>query len=374
MPLCIRGFVRPDGSVGTRNNLLVVSMSDLSNEIAQKIGRAVPSSVALLTPAGSLSFGEEARLVSGLRSRLCANPNVGAILVVGPIETENAAVAAEARTLGRLAGAVSLLDHIDGQGAVRAGIHVSRHLRRELASTRRCEVAIDALRLGLKSSVSNAESVRYANPAVGSLVDLVSSRGAGVCITELADLCGDPAAVIERAATRKAAREIYAALRAPLRLMHQLGPDVPDPTPMNVMGGIVTIARKSQGALKRLGRSPIKSVIRFGEQVPGGGSHLMAGPASCALSLMGLAAAGCTVIVHTVGLTGATASSPLVPMIKIGGPSLRASRDVDLFLDNRNARAGQLADITFKVASGTRTASERSGECTIMLPNSLPPL
>ena len=94
----------------------------------------------------------------------------------------------------------------------------------------------------------------------------------------------------------------------PVRLSRELGSRAPDPTPTNSAGGIDTIDKKGHGALRPLGT----------------------GPGSAAVCLVGLAAAGCTLIVYTVGMTSIASAAPLTPVLKVGPPLLAASRDIDL--------------------------------------------
>ncbi len=369
-----RGYLRPDGLVGTRNLLLIVALSDLANGIAARLAENTAGAVALLTPAGGLSFGEEARLIARLRVRMWANANVGAVLALGTDEAELRAVSDAVARARKPVETLSLLDTLDSPGTMRAGRSIAERLLAGLARERRREVALSGLSIGLKSSASSARSARLVNPAVGRLVDALARAGGTVVATELADLAAAADALAARATGREVAAAVRAALERPRHLLASLGAAAPDPTPMNRLGGLATIAEKGATALKRLGRAPICSLIPYGEPPQGSGLHLMAGPGSAAVSLVGLAAAGATLVVHTVGLTSATPPSPLVPVVKIGGPLLAASRELDLAVTGGAGHGPALIAAVLRAASGRRTASERADGSTVMLPSQLPPL
>ena len=371
----INGYVRADGQVGVRNTLLIVSMIDLANGICVRVADAIPGAAALLTPAGGLSFGREAKLIRLLRARLCANPNVGAVMIVGADAAGIERLETDLRPLGKPVRSVSLIEAIDQRRAVAQGIRLGRALARMLASERRRPVALSSLRVGLKSSTSSRESTTLVNPQVGRLTDFIVGAGGAVVATEIADLCGAADMLIGRAATGQTARALRSAFARADKVLTRLDRGAPDPTPMNKAGGLKSLAQKSRGAMKRFGRAKVQSVIGYGRPVPGAGFHFMDGPGSSAVSILGLAAAGCTLIVNTVGLSAAAAASPIVPLIKAGGPLFANSRGADIaFADADDQGARALIDLVLRAVSGKQTASERSDPPHVMMPASLPQL
>src|SRR6185437_4900000 len=100
---------------------------DLANDVASRIAGVVPHAVALLSPMGGLGFGEEAALLSRLRLRLAANPNVAAILAVAPLAAPAQAFLGEIAD-GAPRRAIVLAEHRDSARAVAAGIAEAREL------------------------------------------------------------------------------------------------------------------------------------------------------------------------------------------------------------------------------------------------------
>ena len=60
--LAFDGFRRPDGAVGVRKHVLILSVTGLTGPTARRIGRAVPGARVVTTPYGSGLVGDDAAL------------------------------------------------------------------------------------------------------------------------------------------------------------------------------------------------------------------------------------------------------------------------------------------------------------------------
>jgi altronate dehydratase len=203
----------------------------------------------------------------------------------------------------------------------------------------------------------------------------VVEAGGGAAFGKLADLAGVADELAARGATPHDVDAIAGAMAEPCQLLAELGSQAPDPTPTNRQGGIGSIEAKGRGALCRLGRGRITGVFGFGEPMSQHGLQMMEGTGSAAVCLMGRGAAGCNPILYTVGSTSATATFPLVPVIKVGPPPLRDSTDLDWSAGEGDAANCDLfLDHVCEIASGRPTATEPDEARQIMLPGALPPL
>ena len=369
------GYVRADGSAGTRNLILVVSLIDLANDVAARTADLLPGAVALLTPGGGLSFGAEAALIGRLRRRTALNPNVGAVLVVGSAGKELQRWPGEIAATGRPSEAICLSDQRDSVAAVIAGVELGQRFAATLSGQSRRRVPLSALRIGLRSSSSSLVSARLVNTAVGTVVDTVVENGGAVAFGETADLAGVSEALAERGADPPTAAALRQAMADPVRLSRELGSRAPDPTPTNAAGGIDTIEKKGQGALRRLGTGCVHAVFPYGDGMAPTGLQMMTGPGSAAVCLAGLAAAGCTLVLYTVGMTSITSAAPLTPVLKVGPPLLATSRDIDVPVAEPPGDAGlRLLALVLETASGRASAGETLQGRHLMLPGYLPPL
>lgn len=206
-------------------------------------------------------------------------------------------------------------------------------------------------------------------------MDALVAAGGSVAFGEAADLAGVRPALIERGSDQPSRDALQSAMAEPVRRSRELGASAPDPTPTNMAGGIDTLEKKGEGALRRLGSGPIHGVFRFGDPIPSSGLRMMAGPGSAAICLTGLTAAGCTLVLYTVGMSSIACASPLSPIIKIGPSLLARSRDLDLVVaDTSDTDARDLLAFIVEVASGRASASESMQGRRFMLPAYLPPL
>src|SRR4051794_30074197 len=152
------GCQRPCGAVGLRNHVIVSSLSDLTNDVALRIAKACKGAVAVLSARGGLSFGAAEELDRRLHRRLATHPNVGAVVAVAPTKPELNVFVEQVRSTGRPVAALCAFGDADAGAAVRKGAKLVSRLAEELARVPRAEVGAQALRIGLRSSSTTAQS------------------------------------------------------------------------------------------------------------------------------------------------------------------------------------------------------------------------
>ena len=79
----IRGYLRSNGEVGIRNQVLIFPTVICAAQVAEAISRAVPGTVSVNHPHGCGHLGEEREHMVRSMSGFCANPNVSGVLLVG---------------------------------------------------------------------------------------------------------------------------------------------------------------------------------------------------------------------------------------------------------------------------------------------------
>src|SRR5574340_473624 len=96
--MSFRGYVRPNGDVGVRNYVGIISTVACANDLARWISDRVPGSATFLHQQGCRNPGSDATLVRRTLSSLGAHPNLGAVLLVslgceGPADDIREAIA-----------------------------------------------------------------------------------------------------------------------------------------------------------------------------------------------------------------------------------------------------------------------------------------
>ncbi|WNO52420.1 UxaA family hydrolase [Stakelama saccharophila] len=381
------GYVRPDGRVGTRNYVAVLSSVNCSATVARQIAEAVerqglldnhPGVDGIVpivhgTGCGMAHEGEAYELLRRTLWGTAANPNFGAILLVGlgceVIQTGQliADYAADARerietfTIQQMGGT---------RKAIEEGVARVKTLLPEVAAAKRERVPASRLVLGLQCGGSDAWSGVTVNPALGNAVDRLVGLGATVLLSETPEIYG-----AEHLLYARATPEVAAKLRARLDWWEDYtsarGAEMDNnPSPGNKAGGLTTILEKSLGAVAKAGTAPLADVICYGEPVPTSGLVFMDSPGFDPCSATGQVASGATLIAFTTGRGSAFGYKPS-PSIKLSSNTqLYEHMPEDIDLDcgailTGNAsieeKGKEILDYLLATASGQRSKSEALG-------------
>jgi len=376
-----RGFVRPDGRVGTRNEIWILPTVGCVARTAERIAAKASVNLAgkidgvhaFSHPHGCSQLGHDLDGTRQILASLACHPNAGGVLIVGLGCEENQinalveAIPAWRRPAIRTLTAQLSVDEVE------EGIALVEELA-ELAACERQQVGLDRLVLGVKCGGSDGLSGLTANPLVGRMSDEVVGVGGRVVFTEIPEMFGAEQALMNRAADVSVFDAIVGVVNGFKQYFIDHGEPVSEnPSPGNVVGGITTLEEKSLGAVQKAGRSPIVDVIGYGAQARTDGLTMLEAPGNDAVSSTALAAAGATVILFTTG-RGTPLGFP-VPTIKIASNTDLAQRkpgwidfDAGQVLDQGFASAETaLLDCIAAIASGRETAAERNGEREIAI-------
>ena len=368
--LSFDGFRRPDGTVGVRNHVLILSVTGLTGPTARRIGRAVPGARVVTTPYGSGLVGDDAALQRRALTAFGAHPNVGAVLVIGASPPLVDEVVASIAPTGKPVEALILddCDH-DALTLTERGTRIAARMMREASRARRVPVPLAELFLGMECGRSDPSSGLVANPLVGAVVDALIDAGGRAVFGETIEWLGAEHLLTARAANPEVARAIEAAVLRRERTAIDAGLDLlgNNPGPTNIAAGLTTIEEKSLGAIAKGGRSPIRGVVGIADPLPGPGLYLMDAPAYAPESVGGLVASGAQLVLFTTGV-GNSFVSGLAPTIKISGNPVATRRlreQLDFDASDVFARRASLADaaarlqaLVLEVASGTLTWGE----------------
>jgi altronate dehydratase large subunit len=364
------GYARPDGSVGVRNHVLVLSVTGLTGPTARRIGRVVAGTRVVTTPYGSGLLGEDARVQTRSLVAFGRHPNVAATLVVGGSRPQVESIAAAIGEAGKPVEALILddCDH-DAVTVTERGIRAAARLVRDCSKQRRETFGLERLFLALECGRSDPSSGLVANPLVGKVVDVLIAAGGRAVLGETIEWLGAEHLLIARAADPAVGAAIRDAVLRRERMAVDAGIDLVgnNPGPTNVAAGLSTIEEKSLGAIAKGGSSPIRGVVGIAEAPAAAGLFLMDAPAYAPESVTGLVAAGAQIALFTTGV-GNSFVSGLAPTLKISANPRAAKRlreqldfDASDVFESRvslEAAAARLATLVMAVASGMLTWGE----------------
>jgi altronate hydrolase len=264
---------------------------------------------------------------------------------------------------------------LQSSGGTRATVEEARRviagMIERAASETRTPAAASHLVVGLNCGGSDSFSGITANPALGHCSDRLAALAGTPVLAETTEIIGAEHLLVKRARNRAVGERLLSFIDGYKRYLRQFGGSFDDnPSPGNKEGGLTNILEKSLGAVAKAGASTMTDVVDYAERVRTPGFVFMNTPGYDPVSLTGLAAGGCNLIVFTTG-RGSAIGFPSVPVIKISSNSTTYRR----MQDNMDINAGRIADgdatvqqvgdeifdLLLRVASGERTCAERLG-------------
>lgn len=380
------GYGRPDGRVGTRNMIAVISTVNCSAHTARQIARHftrerlagwpnVDGVIALTHHAGCATRvgGDDYVLLQRVLAGMARHPNVGGCVLVGlGCEANQTADLIRNHALDAGEGrALPVTLTIQDEGGIRrttqAGIAAVEALLPVVNATARSPQSLSELTVALQCGGSDGWSGVTANPALGLAADRLVAQGGRVVLAETPEIYGAEHLLIRRAVSAEVAARLTQKVRWWEAYAARLGMEIDNnPSPGNKAGGLTTIYEKSLGAIAKAGSSPLMDVLDYAAPVTARGFSFMDSPGYDPVSVTGQVAGGCTLVVFTTGRGSVFGFKP-APSIKVASNSAlfrRMEDDMDVnagrILDGEPMQriADELFELMIAVASGRPTKSE----------------
>ena len=351
------GFRRPDGRVGTRNFILIVPTSMCASHEAQQISMMaefihykrekfpnVDGVVAIPHNKGcGCQDGSNLDIMLRTLSNYADHPNVGGVILMdlGCEKTNLAKVEKyllkRELSFNKPIAKIGIQEIGGTQAAIERGLQIVREMLPVVNENVREEISVSELVLGVKCGSSDGFSGISANPALGQAADLLIKSGGTVLITEIPEFCGAEHIVANRAKDAETGRKIYEMIDWYKDYASKFGGVLNNnPSPGNIVGGLLNITIKSLGAMSKAGTTRVEGVCEYAEAPTNRGLNLMQGPGYDQESTPALVAAGATVIVFTTG-NGTTIGNAIAPVIKLASNNRvfeRMNRDIDISAGN----------------------------------------
>lgn len=363
------GYARPDGSVGIRNEVAVISVMDNCNPVTRAVASAVQGTVYLPGSFIRGQLGKDREITLNVTAGLCRNPNIAAVVVIGlePRTTQELVEMIE-----RSGKPVASVDVQVAGGTIQSiadGTKAALRFAREASRQRRQEFPLSRLHVGLECGGSDTTSGLASNPSIGVVADAIVAAGGTATITETSEFFGAEDLFAERGATPQVRQEILDTVRNHEADILAMGIDLrgSNPSHDNIRGGLTTIEEKALGAIAKSGTSPVVGVLAYGAVPQKTGLHFMAGPAPAVESITGLASGGCQICLFSTGV-GNPIGHQVSTVVKIsgnrntlGGMPDNIDFDVSGVLEKNETikdAGARLLDYVISVCSGERTTSE----------------
>ena len=390
------GFRRKDGRAGTRNYIALISTvncsATTSRYVAQELAKSdlsrygnIDGVIPIVHKSGcAFAYnGDDHLLLNRTLAGFARHPNIAACLVLGlGCETAQAGHLQESQGLVQLGGAkrrepddsLPMILNIQEVGGVRKTVDKAVGVMRELMvhadAARREPIPLSELTLGLQCGGSDGVSGITANPALGYASDLLVAHGAGSVLAETPEVYGAEQLLTRRSVSRAVADRLLDRIRWWEDYAKKNNASIDNnPSYGNKQGGLTTIIEKSLGAVAKGGTAPLRAVYQFAEPITERGFTFMDTPGYDPISVTGLVAGGCQVVVFTTGRGSCFGCKP-APTIKVAtnSPIYHHMRDdMDLnagsILDGASVESvgEEIFEKIIATASGEKTLSEQQG-------------
>jgi altronate hydrolase len=389
------GYARPDGRVGTRNYVALVSTVNCSASTVQAIADYFRSSdvmkdfpgvdgvlpVAHKSGCGQHLGGADYVQLQRTLAGMAEHPNVAGYLLVGLGCEVNQALAmaqnqglirAESLRVGRPQSPSTLIIQEEGgiRKTVQRGIKETVQLLKRASEATRTEQPISGLIVGTNCGGSDGNSGITANPALGMAGDEFVRHGAGWVLAETTETYGAEHLLTRRSVSREVGERLVALMRWWEWYTGVWGATIDgNPSPGNKEGGLTTIYEKSLGAVSKGGSTPLVEVYKYAEKIDKKGFTFMDTPGHDPVSVTGLVAGGCNLVVFTTGRGSCLGFKP-APVLKVATNSslyqrMEEDMDIDAGVILNGVSIADVGRLIFEeliaVAGGKKTKSEAQG-------------
>lgn len=386
-PATFQGYVRPDGRVGTRNYIGVLTSVNCSATVARYIGAAVEQELIATYPnvdgvvslvhgtgCGMADTGDGYANLQRTLWGFAGHPNFGGILMVGlGCEVNQIDFLLEAYGIerGPRFQTMTIQDAGGTRRAVEHGAALIREMLPDVNNVARVSRPASDLTLALQCGGSDAYSGITANPALGAAVDLLVGHGGTAILSETPEIYGAEHLLTRRAVSREVGEKLIERIKWWEAYTERNGGEMNNnPSPGNKEGGLTTILEKSLGAAAKGGTTNLCDVYRYGEPVRTKGFVFMDSPGYDPCSITGQVASGANIVCFTTGRGSVYGCKPS-PSLKLATNTTmftRMDEDMDIncgvVVDDGTPIAvlgEQIFNRILEVASGDPTKSEQLG-------------
>lgn len=380
-----QGYLRPDGQVGTRNYIGIISSvncsATVSRAIADHFNRGggldgfdnVDGVVALTHGTGcAINMKTEGyeyliRTLSGY----ARNPNFGGILMIG-LGCETNQISFITDKYGLEEGPFLRTMTIQQLGGTRKTVETASAIIRDMLpavnAIQRSTQPLSKLKVALQCGGSDGYSGISANPALGHAADLIVQNGGTAVLSETPEIYGAEHLLTRRAVSPAVAQKLMDRIGWWRDYTARHGAELNNnPSHGNKAGGLTTILEKSLGAVAKGGTMPLEAVYEYAEIIDSTGFVFMDTPGYDPVAVTGQVAGGCQVIVFTTGRGSVSGFKP-APCIKVATNNQmyeHMSDDMDVNCggivtgeDTIEAAGERIFETIVAVASGQKPLSE----------------
>ena len=380
----IQGYLRADGKIGIRNNILIVYTVECSHHVAREIAYPYRKRGVQVIGFGGCYPNKYAAEI--LRS-LCIHANTGAVLIVslGCEGFKKGGLAEEIKLSEREVLTISIQQLGGTLSSIEFGTKWVEEQLLKLNNTPTAPLHISDLIIGAICGGSDATTAIVGNPSVGRFFDRFVEMGGTAIFEETGEMIGLENQIAKRGITSELSDLLGKSLTKAGNYYLAMGHA--SFSPGNADGGLTTIEEKSLSSYSKSGTATISGILKPGvcpkktglyllDVVPDGPPKFGYPNINDNAEIVELISCGCHIILFVTG-RGSVVGSAVSPVIKItGNPVTYTNMQDDMDVNAGKALSGEVSidqiasEIETKVIETARrspTASERLGHQEFVL-------
>ena len=188
------GYLRSDGSAGTRNHIGIISSVICSSVVTNEIADKVSGSIPIVHANGCAQLGDDFQVTKNMLSGAAENPNFyGALLVGLGCETNQVAGLLKSIPKTKPIQGFSIQQMAGGRNTIERGVSIADGWSKEAQEEERKELPVSHLKIGIVTEDIDEASLQTVSPVVSGFLDLLIENGATVVfgLTKTLEPAGD---------------------------------------------------------------------------------------------------------------------------------------------------------------------------------------
>jgi altronate dehydratase large subunit len=350
------GYLRTDGTAGTRNHVGIVCSVICSSTVANEISAQVPGTIPIIHSNGCAQLGDDFQVTKNMLVGVASNPNLHSSLIVGlGCETNQISGLLNSIPKTKPLKGIGIQQLAGGKNTVNTGVAIAETWTDEAAQQKRQTLPLSMLKVGIVTADIDEHSLHMVAPVISGIVDKLVEEEATV-LMGLTDILAPAADKFSETAEDAALKEELTRLSEGLdRRRWQ------ESTDYLVSNFTREEKELAQIAAKMTGKNPVNSLLNYSEKPEGKGLHLMKATGNTIENLSNFASAGCNIAI-VVSSRGIMTSSVAIPCLTLApqnsSNSLEELVDVSVVEENIAAQVEQGFQQLLSIASGKQTILE----------------
>lgn len=313
MNYSFKGYLRDDGSVGTRNYVGIVSSVICSSAVVRDISDRVSGTISIVHSNGCAQLGDDLKLTKNMLVGVSSNPNLHSALLVGlGCETNQVSGLLKSIPKTKPIKAIGIQQLAGGENTINKGLLITKQWVKEASEQKRETFPLSSLTVGILNVDLDYDSLTKVVPTIGQVVDRLVDMDVKVIMGLSKTL--EPAGLVlsERVSDIVEKKKLIKSSEGLQRLRWD-----------DAEKGSSTYNDFSEEQLKLAieeskltGTKPINGILSYGEIPTNNGLHLMSISSNLVESLSKMASSGCNIVL-IVSSRGILTGSVALPCMTI---------------------------------------------------------